>query len=81
MADVFINSVFASFRALGQFLLAVVSRIPSLLINPGFIVTFLVFTLLVWIGMSGDDREPISSFSRAGVIAFIATVFIFVMAF
>jgi hypothetical protein len=47
------------------------------LIDPAFIGTFLFFTIVIWIGMSGDDREPLSSFSRAGIIAFIAAVFIF----
>jgi hypothetical protein len=27
--------------------------------------------------MSGDDREPVSSFSKAGFIAFLATIFMF----
>jgi hypothetical protein len=49
----------------------------SLLVNPVFIGTFLFFTLVIWIGMSGEDREPVSSFSRAGLIALIASVFIF----
>jgi hypothetical protein len=49
----------------------------GLLINGAFIATFLFFTLVIWIGMSGQDREPVSSFSRAGFIALIATVFIF----
>jgi hypothetical protein len=49
----------------------------SLLVNPAFIATFLFFTLVIWIGMSGEDREPLSSFSRAGLISLIATAFIF----
>lgn len=49
----------------------------GLLIRPAFIATFLFFTLVIWIGMSGEDREPVSSFPRAGVIALIATLFIF----
>ena len=53
-----------------------VKMLPQL-IEPAFIGTFLFFTLIIWVGMSGDDREPGSSFSKAGFIAFIATVFMF----
>jgi hypothetical protein len=49
----------------------------SLFFNTAFIGTFLFFTLVIWIGMSGEDREPVSSFSKAGLIAFICAVFIF----
>ncbi len=77
MENSLIDTVFSVFQNLGVFLLAFFARMIPLLIKPAFIGTLLFFTLMIWIGMSGDDREPAQSFAKAGFIAFIATVFIF----
>ncbi|MES2624697.1 MAG: hypothetical protein V4628_05435 [Pseudomonadota bacterium] len=74
-----IEPVLTFFQNLSEGLIYVLGRLPSLLIKPAFIATFLFFTIVIWIGMSGADREPVSSFSRAGLIAFIATVFMFMV--
>jgi hypothetical protein len=60
-------------------ILAVLRDIGGYMLEPAFIATFLFFTLVIWIGMSGEDRTPLSSFSKAGLMAFIATAFLFVM--
>ena len=65
------------FQRAAEYIPVFLSWIGHRLIDPAFIATFLFFTIVIWIGMSGDDREPASSFSRAGIIAFIATLFIF----
>ena len=79
MESAFIHSIVTIFRSAGEHLPAFIAALGTLLINPAFIATFLFFTLVIWVGMSGEDREPLSSFSRAGIIAFIATVFMFVV--
>ncbi len=79
MEHAFIDSVLAIFQSFTDYMFVFLAKMLPKLIEPAFIATFLFFTLVIWIGMSGDDREPVSSFSKAGFIAFIATVFMFAM--
>lgn len=60
-----------------EYLAALLLWLGSLLVNPAFIATFVFFTLVIWIGMSGEDRAPLASFARAGAIALLAVLFIF----
>ena len=77
MESSLIDTALAITESLGAYLLTFFSRMLPQLLNPAFIATFVFFTLVIWIGMSGDDREPVASFSKAGVIAFLATFFMF----
>ena len=79
MIQTLIDTFLAVFYSAGTFLRDIfVSALPYLL-EPAFIATFVFFTLVMWIGMSGEDRTPLSSFSKAGIMALIATVFLFAM--
>ena len=77
MESSLIDTALAITESLGAYLLTFFLRMLPQLVSPAFIATFLFFTLVIWIGMSGDDREPVASFSKAGVIAFLATFFMF----